>query len=96
MSNVDIFDVEEMEVINRLSDGEVISKFTREMLLERIRFCVEINEGEQSDKEILALCEGLRSKVENLTEAEWDSMKVFLPFSLAYSVSDQPPEDETA
>lgn len=85
-----IFDVEEKELINRITQDEAIQKFSRQNLLTALEFNLSIN----TDRDVLDLCEGLKSKINDLTEAEWENMRAFLPFELAYTSGDQPPQEE--
>lgn len=89
MSMIDSFDVEERELMNRITQDEAVAKFTRSDLLTRLEFALSIN----TDKDILDLCEGLHAKIHDLTELEWEQIRAYLPFDLPYSNDDRIPEE---
>lgn len=89
LKNLDIFDVEEQEVLNRAVQNADAKTITREDVLKRLDFVLAIN----ADADIADLYEGLKTKVLNLDDEEWGQIRELLPFQLLYSDEDREPSD---
>lgn len=90
MLNVlDIFEVEEQEVINRTTQSEDLRIFSRSELIAKLDFVLAIS----TDEDVVNLYEGLKSKISNLTDDEWSKVRAVLPFTLLYSNEDKPVDE---
>ena len=88
-----VFDVEEMDCINNMVAKEKLSSFTRGRVVELLNYNLNINDDEM----ICNLIEGLKAKLENITDDEWNEIVLKLPFPIAYSAEtnvDVVPTDE--
>lgn len=90
LNYLDIFDVEEQEVINRTTQNEDLRIFSRNELISKLDFVLVIS----TDADIVNLYEGLKFKISNLTDEEWSKVRAILPFTLLYSDEDRVPIDE--
>lgn len=74
----DIFDNDERVLINHLTNGENLKKYSKDNLLSILNFQNSIL-AEDSDEEIKELISGTLSKVNLMTEEEWTEIKKILP-----------------
>jgi hypothetical protein len=88
-----ILDNDERIMINSASEGAPLSEFTRARFLQSLNLSLNIN----TDEMILSMVEGLKTKVERLTDSEWDALKMGIPLETRYdypSNVDVVPADE--
>ena len=90
MKNLDVFEVEEQEVINRTTQNMDLSTVSRQDVVKRLDFVLAITK----DDEVAYLYEGLKSKLNDLTDAEWVKIRSCLPYQLLYSGDDVAPTEE--
>ena len=76
--SVDVFDNDERVFINHLTDGEDLRKYSRQNLLSMLNFQNSIL-TEESDEDVRDLVSGTLSKVNLMTDEEWEIMKKQLP-----------------
>ena len=76
-------------MINNVTKNEAIHRFTRGNLLTRLDFNISINK----DSDILDFCKRLKGKIDNMTDLEWEQMREYLPFTIAYSSTDEMPDE---
>jgi hypothetical protein len=85
------FDYDERTIINNILEKESLKKFTKDSCLKRIDFQIAMISGDMAE-EMTSIFQGLRSKIENLTDEEWDELKAISPlFS-----PEEPTEEELA
>ncbi len=91
-----IFDDEECQYVNKLTEQMEQGKITRQAVLESIAFAREVAE---EDADILSLIDGVYTKIKNMSEDEWNEIKRLLPFQVSITAEDETgevPEDEEA
>ena len=92
--NINIFDNNECIWLNRAKEDVTIAEFTRELFLSYINTTLDLVD----DKMIIELAEGLKKKIENLTEENWSFLVSEIPLWTAYDESATEPlyfdEDE--
>ena len=74
----DIFDNDESVLINHLTFGEDLTKFSRQNLISMLTF-QNIVLTDESDEEIKNLISGTLDKVNLMTDEEWIELKKILP-----------------
>jgi len=84
MNILDVFDTDEQIAVNQATKNELLQNFNKDALLKRINFILAINQDEQISK----LYEGLKEKINSLTEDEWTEIKAGLPYKTPYSDED--------
>lgn len=80
MTDIDIFDNDERIVVNKACEGTPLSAFTKQRLLANLTFAHDISTGQ----DVLNLLDGLIEKVKHVSEEEWESLKVKIPFATYY------------
>lgn len=80
-----LFEDEECQYINRLTEQMEQGRITKQAVLENIAFAREIAAG---DADILSLIDGVYSKIDSLSVDEWDEMKRLLPFPVSTTAED--------
>lgn len=84
---VDIFNNEEKVLINGMCKGEKLSSFTREDVLASLTFSRQI--VDDGDVMITGLLNGIAAKIIAMTDAEWEEMKMNVPFPIAQTAEDE-------
>jgi hypothetical protein len=84
MAVIQTLTVEELDVVNHILQGESIKEFSRSDLIKRLDTVITIN----LDEAITALYEELKSKVNDITDDDWNEMREYFPVSLPYSEDD--------
>lgn len=74
-----IFDDEEYQYINKLTENLKQEQITKAEILASLAFAREIAE---QDSDILSLIDGVYSKLNNMSDNEWEEMKRNLPFQV--------------
>ncbi|MCL2321824.1 MAG: hypothetical protein FWC47_06935 [Oscillospiraceae bacterium] len=88
---IDLLNADECIVINSISKDILPSEFTRNRLLEHIQFIINMS----TDKLVLDLADGLKEKVLEITDDEWNDIKKKIPFSTPYGEDcDRVPEPD--
>jgi hypothetical protein len=93
MIDIDLFDTDERLLINSAAAKVKLTDFTRQSFMENLNFTLSITD----DDMVRNMVEGLQAKVVRLTDGEWDSMKVKIPFAVPYDAEsniDDVPVDE--
>ena len=85
----EVFNNEERVLINSICKNEILSDLTKEAVLRSLKFSRQI--VNDKDAMVVSLMDGIISKMQLLTDAEWDEMKMKVPFAVAYV-----PEDEVS
>lgn len=78
----DIFDMDERIVINSCAKGLKQSEFTKKRITENLNFTLTIC----NDDMILSMTEGLKDKIDKITDSEWDEIKMLIPFEVLYDL----------
>jgi hypothetical protein len=87
----DRFDYDERTIINNILEKDSLDKITKDNFLKRIDFQLAMISRDMAE-EMTSIFQGLRSKIENLTDEEWDELKAISPlFS-----PEEPTEEELA
>ena len=84
MIDINGFDVVERIMINKGSEGIPVEDFTRKNFLVNLSFARSIS----TDQDVIALLDGLISKVERITDEEWEKLKTMIPFDVYYGMDD--------
>lgn len=93
MIDIDVFDTDERIVVNKACEGTPISEFTRERFMTNLIFARKIS----TEQDIIDLLDGIITKVEDISESEWETIKNKIPFGIYYDVEnnvDEVPIDE--
>jgi len=80
MISPDIFDADERIVINSAAHGLATNEFTRKSFLDNLNFSINISE----DQDILGLLNGLKSKVSNMGDLDWNELALLIPLFTPY------------
>lgn len=72
----EIFNSEELNILNNLKDLKNFKSFTKEDLIKNIDFIISISE----DENILNLYQDTKDKLESLSDEDWENIKSLLPF----------------
>lgn len=94
MNLLDLFNDDERQYLNSISVGHDPAKLTKQDVLSYIAFAREI--ADTSDQMILDLVDSTYSKVNSLTNTEWNDLRLLLPFPVNISFEDnvdEVPED---
>lgn len=84
----EIFNSEELNILNNLIDLKNFKSFTKEDTLKNINFIISISE----DENIINLYQDTKEKLEALSEEDWESIKSMVPFE-TFSGDDEPDEE---
>jgi len=93
MINVDLFEDGERQYINKITEGRDKTKLSRKDILSAVAFAREV--ADDTDTDILSLIDGVYSKVNALTDSEWDGLKRQLPFPVLITAEDNVDEVPT-
>jgi hypothetical protein len=86
MINVDLFEDGERHYINRIAEGRDREKLSRQDILSAVSFAREV--ADDTDMDIISLIDGVYSKVNALSDEEWDRLKLQLPFPVLITAED--------
>lgn len=86
MIKVDLFEDEERQYINKIAEGKDRGKLSRQDILSAAAFAREV--ADDTDANILCLIGGVCSKVNALTDEEWDGLKLLLSFPVLITAED--------
>lgn len=92
---VNIFNNEESILINGICMNENLATLKKEDALNSLAFSRRITD--ERDTMLIGLIDGTIEKVQNLTESQWDSLKMKTPLPVALVAEDdvsEVPEDE--
>ena len=81
-TGIDMFDNNEKLLINEACKGVAVKDLTRDRLLKGFLFARNVS----TEQDILEMLEGLIAKVESLSDEDWDSMKMRVPFDTCYDL----------
>ena len=84
---LDLFNNEERILLNSICKNEKLDELTKEDVVRSLLFSRQIANGE--DGMVLDLIDGTVSKVSGLTEDEWNSLKMLVPFAVALVAEDE-------
>jgi hypothetical protein len=93
MINVDLFEDEERQYINKIAEGRDREKLSRQDILSAVAFAREV--ADDTDTNIISLIDGVYSKVNALSDGEWDRLKLQLPFTVLITAEDNVDEVPT-
>lgn len=86
MIQLDIFNDDEKQYLNALVKGRYREKISRHDVLKAVAFARDV--ADDTDTMILALIDGVYSKVNNLSDAEWEDLRGLLPFPVVITSED--------
>lgn len=94
MIQLDVFNDDEKQYLNALAKGRYREKISRQDVLKAVAFARDVADG--TDTMILDLINGVYSKVNNLSDSEWEDLRGLLPFPVLITSEDlmDEPEDE--
>lgn len=95
MIQIDLFDDDERQYLNSIVKGRDRNTLTKKNVLTNIAFAREVADG--MDTMVIELIDGLYSKVNALSDEEWNELRMLLPFPVNISFEenvDEIPEDE--
>lgn len=92
MITADLFEDEERQYLNTFAEGMKQEQLTREEVLSCIVFAREITDS--LDTQILSLLDGVYTKMYNLTDDEWNTLKRQIPFPTAIMAEDLDPQEQ--
>lgn len=91
MINLDLFEDDERQYINKIVERKNLSSVQRTDILSIVAFAREI--ANPTDSEILSLIDSVFSKVNALSDEEWNTLKKYLPFPVNIDFEDEIPDD---
>ena len=86
MIQLDVFNDDEKQYLNALVKGRYREKISRQDILKAVAFARDVADG--TDTMILDLIDGVYSKVNNLSDSEWEDLRQLLPFPVVISSAD--------
>lgn len=87
-----LFNNEERVLLNAICKNEKLSALEREDVLASLLFSRQITND--SEAMVIDLLDGAIAKVQQLTDAEWDKLKMLTPFPAVTGDEDEVPTDE--
>lgn len=90
---IDIFNNEERVLLNGICKNESLSSLTKEDVLNSLLFSRQI--ANEDDTMITDLIDSTSFKVKNMTEDEWNELKMKVPFPVALLAEDEVSEVPT-
>lgn len=93
MIDISVFDNEERVLVNKICEGANVAELTKARLMTSL----SVSRNIVAEQDILDFLDGLISKVERITDEEWDCLKMRLPFETYYDAEnnvDEVPADE--
>jgi len=85
MKNNNLFNSDERILMNSMSKGTKLSELSRTKIIENIVFARSI----ANDNDVINLLESLYAKVTDLSDKQWNSMKMNLPFETSYEMEEK-------
>lgn len=92
--DADVFDNDEKIIINKFCEGVPIAELSKDAFLVSLTFARQTSR----DQDMIDTFEGLISKIAHITDDEWDSLKLKVPFYTYYDAErnvDEVPMDES-
>ena len=86
MIQLDVFNDDEKQYPNALTKGRFREKISRQDVLKAVAFARDV--ADDTDTMILDLIDGVYSKVNNLSDSEWEDLRGLLPFPVVISSDD--------
>lgn len=86
MIQLDVFNDDEKQYLNALTKGRFREKISRQDVLKAVAFARDV--ADDTDTMILDLIDGVYSKVNNLSDSEWEDLRGLLPFPVVISSDD--------
>lgn len=86
MIQLDVFNDDEKQYLNALIKGRFREKISRQDVLKAVAFARDV--ADDTDTMILDLIDGVYSKVNNLSDSEWEDLRGLLPFPVVISSDD--------
>lgn len=86
MIQIDLFNDDERQYFNSLTKGRDRGSLTRKSVLSNIAFAREATDS--MDIMVLDLIDGLYSKVNALSDDEWEELRMFFPLPVNISIED--------
>ena len=86
MIQLDVFNDDEKQYLNALVKGRDREKISRQDILKAVAFARDIADG--TDTMILDLIDGVHSKVNNLSDSEWEDLRRLFPFPVVITSTD--------
>ena len=86
MIQLDVFNDDEKQYLNALTKGCFREKISRQDVLKAVAFARDV--ADDTDTMILDLIDGVYSKVNNLSDSEWEDLRGLLPFPVVISSDD--------
>lgn len=80
---IENFNNEERILINGICKNENLNKLTKKNMEDYLKFSCQITD--ESDTMLTGFIEGACSKFESMTEAEWEKLKMLVPFPVVES-----------
>lgn len=89
---IDVFNEEELVLINGICKNEKLEDLTKEDAMQKLLFSKQV--VDDGDAMISDLIDGTVSKLQAMTDSQWDELKMRVPLPTALSAEDEIPEDE--
>ena len=86
MIQIDLFNDDERQYLNSITKGRDRNSLTRKGILSNIAFAREVSDS--TDVMVLDLIDGLYSKVNALSDDEWDELRKLIPLPVNISFED--------
>lgn len=84
---IEKFNNEERTFLNSICKNETLSSLTKEDVVQSLRFSQQITNEE--DAMLIALVDSTLDKVLNMTESEWNELKMQVPFPVPLVAEDE-------
>lgn len=91
--SVDLFEDEERQYINKIAEGRSKDGISREDMLSIVSFAREV--ADDTDREIISLIDCVYSKINVLSDEEWEELRRLLPFPVSITAEDNVDEVPT-
>lgn len=92
MDTTSLFNDEERQYLNKLTENRLKSEIKHEEILTVIRFSKAT--ADKNDTEFLGLIDGVYEKISLLSDNEWDKTVRLMPFFINISYDELSPEDD--
>lgn len=86
MIQLDVFNDDEKQYLNALTKGRFREKISRQDVLKAVAFARDV--ADDTDTMILDLIDGVYSKVNYLSDSEWEGLRGALPFPVMIAFDD--------
>lgn len=84
---INIFNNEERVLINGICKNEKLASLSKKNVLDALAFSRQI--ADESDAMIIGLLDGAITKLEAMSDGEWDELKMATPFPVAQTAEDE-------